>query len=61
VQRSGGAAIHTTRGPLRIDGQRAASTRGAPRVGEHGASVLAEFGLARQQDSMPCVPDASLR
>ncbi|SAK74312.1 formyl-CoA transferase [Caballeronia hypogeia] len=45
VGRDAGAAVHTTRGPLRIDGQRAGGSRGAPRVGEHSASVLKEFGL----------------
>jgi crotonobetainyl-CoA:carnitine CoA-transferase CaiB-like acyl-CoA transferase len=31
---------------MRIDGQRPASERGAPRVGEHSAAIAAEFGLA---------------
>ncbi len=35
----------TTRAPLRIDGTRASSPRGAPRVGEHSARLRAEFGL----------------
>ncbi len=45
VKRSGGAHVRTTRGPLRIDGVRAMNSRAAPRVGEHGAEVLREFGL----------------
>lgn len=47
VQRDGEVPVHTTRGPLRIDGRRALSARAAPRVGEHSAQVLAEFGLSR--------------
>lgn len=46
VRRDDGATIHTTRSPLRIDGQRPANARAAPRVGEQGAALLAEFGLA---------------
>jgi CoA:oxalate CoA-transferase len=45
VQRGDGTPVHTTRGPLRIDGQRARSARGAPRVGEHSQALRAEFGL----------------
>ncbi|MDR5759393.1 CaiB/BaiF CoA-transferase family protein [Caballeronia sp. LZ035] len=47
VERRDSAAVWTTRGPLRIDGQRAVSKRGAPRVGEDTEKVLAEFGLSR--------------
>ncbi|MEP6970346.1 MAG: CoA transferase, partial [Betaproteobacteria bacterium] len=43
VRRSDGTPVHTTRSPLRIDGQRPASARGAPRVGEQGASLRSEF------------------
>jgi CoA:oxalate CoA-transferase len=46
VERGDGAAIHVTRGPLRIDGTRARASRAAPRVGEHSEKVLKEFGLA---------------
>ena len=45
VQRGDGTPVHTTRGPVRIDGARARSARGAPRVGEHSAPIRAEFGL----------------
>lgn len=41
-----GRSILTTASPMRIDGQRPASARGAPRVGEHSAAIAAEFGLA---------------
>ncbi|NPC58365.1 CaiB/BaiF CoA transferase family protein [Caenimonas soli] len=45
VRRGDGTPVHTTRGPLRIDGQRPRSARGAPCVGEHSAALRAEFGL----------------
>ena len=45
VQRGDGTPVHTTRGPLRIDGQRARDSRGAPRVGEHSVALRAEFEL----------------
>ena len=45
VERGDGTRVRTTRAPLRIDGVRARSTRAAPRVGEHGAAIRAEFGL----------------
>lgn len=45
VQRGDGTPVHTTRGPLRIDGARARSRHAAPRVGEHSAAIRAEFGL----------------
>ena len=45
VQRSDGTPVHTTRGPLRIDGARARSRHAAPHVGEHSAAIRAEFGL----------------
>lgn len=45
VERPDGTAVHTTRGPMRIDGWRAISGRAAPRVGEHSAAILSEFGL----------------
>ncbi|WP_246866236.1 CaiB/BaiF CoA-transferase family protein [Novosphingobium sp. SG720] len=41
-----GRSILTTASPMRIDGQRPGSARGAPRVGEHSAAIAAEFGLA---------------
>ena len=45
VRRADGAAVHTTRSPLRVDGERARTERAAPRVGEHSAGLRAEFGL----------------
>jgi CoA:oxalate CoA-transferase len=45
VQRGDGTPVHTTRGPLRVDGERALGWRGAPRVGEHSAALRAEFNL----------------
>ena len=45
VRRGDGAEVHTTRAPMRIDGARALSTRGAPSVGEHTLRLRAEFGL----------------
>lgn len=45
VRRGDGTPVRTTRAPLRIDGTRASSPRGAPRVGEHSARLRAEFGL----------------
>lgn len=44
VQR-GDATIATTRAPLRIDGQRAASAAAAPYVGQHSAEIETEFDL----------------
>ncbi len=40
-----GRAVTTTRSPVRIDGTRAISPNGAPRVGEHDDTIVAEFGL----------------
>lgn len=45
VRRGDGTPVHTTRGPLRIDGQRARSERGAPVVGEHSDALRTEFDL----------------
>jgi CoA:oxalate CoA-transferase len=46
VARANGAALETTRCPIRIDGGVLASPRGAPRVGEDTAAILEELGLA---------------
>jgi crotonobetainyl-CoA:carnitine CoA-transferase CaiB-like acyl-CoA transferase len=35
--------LHTTRAPVRFDGQRLTNVSGAPRVGEHNAEIAAEF------------------
>jgi len=45
VARGDGTPVRTTRSPLRIDGERALSVRGAPRVGEHSQAIRTEFGL----------------
>lgn len=45
VRRGDGLPVHTTRSPLRIDGQRARSALGAPRVGEHSNALRTEFDL----------------
>jgi crotonobetainyl-CoA:carnitine CoA-transferase CaiB-like acyl-CoA transferase len=45
VRRGDGTPVRTTRGPVRIDGERAVSERGAPRVGEHSDRIRSEFGL----------------
>ena len=37
--------VATVRSPLRLDGARLTSDRGAPRLGEHTRSVLEEFGI----------------
>jgi crotonobetainyl-CoA:carnitine CoA-transferase CaiB-like acyl-CoA transferase len=43
VRRGDGAEVHTTRAPMRIDGERALSTRGTPSAGEHILRLRAEF------------------
>ncbi|PYE89175.1 CaiB/BaiF CoA transferase family protein [Phyllobacterium leguminum] len=45
VKRDDDVTIHTTRSPLRIDGMRPSFTRAAPKIGEHSAAILEEFGL----------------
>jgi len=45
VEREDDVRITTTRVPLRIDGVRARAPRAAPRIGEHTARIVAEFGL----------------
>jgi crotonobetainyl-CoA:carnitine CoA-transferase CaiB-like acyl-CoA transferase len=46
VRRSNGAALLTTRCPIRVDGGILASPRGSPTVGEHTAAVADELGAA---------------
>jgi len=41
----GGAAITTTRAPVRFGGRRAGGGKGAPRVGEHSDTIIREFAL----------------
>ena len=45
VSRANGAALETTRCPIRIDGALLSSPVGAPAIGEHNASIRKEFGL----------------
>jgi len=45
VTRDDGPSLRTTRCPIRIDGERFKSPRGAPRVGQHTAAIQAEFDL----------------
>ena len=45
ISLSGGGTMKTTRCPIRIDGKRLFSAKGAPKIGEHNASILAEFRL----------------
>jgi crotonobetainyl-CoA:carnitine CoA-transferase CaiB-like acyl-CoA transferase len=40
-----GAALKTTRCPIRIDGGRLTAPRGTPKVGEHTAAIRREFNL----------------
>jgi CoA:oxalate CoA-transferase len=41
-----GEALRTTRCPIQINGQTLKAKRGAPRLGEHTAEVIAQFALA---------------
>lgn len=45
VSRENGASLTTTRCPIRIDGEILTSSVGSPKIGEHNASLSAEFGL----------------
>ncbi|MEI6949285.1 CaiB/BaiF CoA-transferase family protein [Paraflavisolibacter sp. H34] len=45
VKTSNGLTITTTRCPLRIDGERLSSDKGAPLLGEHNREVELQFGL----------------
>ena len=45
VTREDGVSILTTRSPIRVDGQRARTSRAAPRVGEHSRAIREEFSL----------------
>ena len=45
VVRGDGPPVHTTRSPIRVDGERERARSGAPRIGEHTAALRAEFGL----------------
>ena len=45
VEREDNVSILTTRSPLRVNGERPAAARAAPRIGEHTAAITEEFGL----------------
>jgi CoA:oxalate CoA-transferase len=45
VRRDNGSVLHTTRCPIRIDGEIYKSGRGAPKVGEHSECLKKEFSL----------------
>ena len=45
VSRDNGAALETTRCPIRIDGRRLFSPLGAPKVGEHNGAIERELEL----------------
>ncbi|HEV9035355.1 MAG TPA: CoA transferase [Puia sp.] len=48
VKTSNGLSIRTTRCPIRVDGQMAASEKGAPLLGEHNALIDEQFGLGAE-------------
>jgi len=45
VTRADDVTIHTTRSPIRVNGQRSTISAAAPRIGEHSDAVKADFGL----------------
>jgi crotonobetainyl-CoA:carnitine CoA-transferase CaiB-like acyl-CoA transferase len=45
----GSAALHTLRGPLRIDGVPLTNPRAAPDLGQHRQAIIQEFGLDDHQ------------
>ncbi len=45
VETSDGTVIHTTRCPIRVDGERIFSRKSAPKVGEDNQRIEAEFNL----------------
>jgi CoA:oxalate CoA-transferase len=45
VARGDGTPVHALRSPVRINGQRSLSSRGAPTVGEHTERLRSEFSL----------------
>jgi crotonobetainyl-CoA:carnitine CoA-transferase CaiB-like acyl-CoA transferase len=47
VSRSNGAALTTTRCPIRVDGEILKSYLGSPMIGEHNALIENEFGMER--------------
>lgn len=47
IQNPAGSEIRTTRCPINIDGQHLMSNKGAPRLGEHTATIVDEFELRK--------------
>lgn len=45
VEREDNVSILTTRSPIRVNGERPKFVRAAPRVGEHTAAIIKEFGI----------------
>ena len=45
VRRDDGISVTTTRSPVRVDGHRPPVSRAAPKLGEHTAALIQEFGL----------------
>ena len=45
IHAASGAALQTTRCPIRLDGRRLTSAQGAPRLGAHTEAIAAELGL----------------
>ncbi len=52
-----GAAMKTTRCPIRIDGEVYKSANGAPGIGQHGAEIIEEFSLREGNQSTEKLPD----
>ncbi len=56
IRSASGAAMQTTRCPIRLDGQRLTSAQGAPRLGADTAAIAAEFGLPAATTSTAAQP-----
>jgi CoA:oxalate CoA-transferase len=48
VYGASGEALRTTRCPIQIDGKTLKAKRGAPRLGQHTAEIIAEFALSAE-------------
>jgi len=48
VKTSNGLSVTTTRCPLRVDGKKLVSYKGAPVLGEHNEEIEEQFGLTRE-------------
>ncbi len=56
IHAASGAAMLTTRCPIRIDGRRLTSSRGAPRLGADTEAIARELGLPAATPSTPAQP-----